>query len=769
VGWKYEWRKDRFTKVPYDPRSGRRADSTEPATWATFEEALAAYRGGGYAGIGYVFSFDDPFTGIDLDGCIDEAGTVVPAAREIVDALDSYSEVSPSGRGIKIIVRAKKPPGVGCKSKAITGYALSEVYDDARFFTVTGQRHPGTPATVEERQPQLDALCGRLWPPKPVRATVAAAAPGGFQGDDEALLAKAVAAKNGDRFAALMRGDISGHEGDRSGADLALCNRLAFWTGKDADRIDRIFRRSGLMRDKWDSPRRDSTYGRNTINLAIADCTETYSPRRRSPRTGDGASEGPDAPEADGVVPLGERDPASGRLVLSPRRTLPTAEAYVREFNQHDAGRTLHGYGGLMLEWRDNRYCQVEDEWLKNRLQPWLHEALRYVLNRKTGELELVAFESNPTTVKQALDTVRAYVHLPATTPSPSWLGGGADMPPALEVLPCKSHNLHIPTRRVIAPTPALFTMNALDFDYDPDPEPPHRWIKFLEQLWEDDLESVQLLQQWMGYSLTADTRQQKMLLIVGPKRSGKGTIGRVLTRLVGAANVAGPTTGSLAGPFGLQPLIDKSLAIVSDARFRGEHMATVVERLLSISGEDSLSIDRKFLPSVFMKLSTRFMFLTNELPQLHDVSAALPSRFLVLRLTRSFYDSENVNLLNELVEELPGILLWAIDGWKALQACGRFVQPASGGDSIRDMEDLASPVGAFVRERCDVGVGYRVRVDALYDAWKGWCVSGDRNAVTTPQQFGRDLSAIAHGVTRRRGTGMVSFYDGIKLKEANP
>lgn len=772
VCWKYITRGGKQTKCPVNPRGGGRADSTDPSTWASFDEAVAAWRGSDrYAGIGFVFAADDPFTGIDLDGCIDESGNVVPSAREIIDSLSSYTEVSPSGRGVKVFIAARKPDGLGCKSKAIAGFKETEVYSDKRFFTLTGRHLMDSPLAVEDRQAQLESLCQRLWPKKRsphLNGTVASAS---FTGDDEALIQRASAAKNGDRFKKLWAGDTSLHADDHSGADQALCNLLAFWTGRDTARMDRMFRRSGLFREKWDEKRGDRTYGQMMIGCAIADCKETFSPRRRSPQSESPASN--DAPEAgegdDLLVPLGQRDKASGRLVLSPRRTLPTAEAYAREFNQHADGRTLHGYGGLLMEWRGNRYCQMEEEWLKQRLQPWLHKALRYLLNKQTGEMELVDFESNPTTVKQALDTIRAFVHLPASTVSPSWLGSGKDRPPALELLPCKSMNLHIPSGRVLAPTPALFTINALDFDYDPNPEPPERWVKFLEQLFGDDLESVELLQEWMGYCLTGDTSQQKMLLLVGPRRSGKGTIGRIVTRLVGAGNVVGPTTSSLAGNFGLQPLIEKSLAIVSDARFGGENVGTVVERLLCISGEDTLTIDRKFLGSVSMKLATRFMFLTNELPRLNDASTALAGRFLVLRLTNTFYGTEDVTLTDQLLAELLGILLWAIEGWKRLRQRGRFVQPKSGEDAILDMEDLGSPVGAFIRDRCVVGVGHRAWMDDLYNAWKGWCEQDGRNAVSTRQSFGRDLMAAAPGVARRRGTGMVSFYEGIGLRTEVP
>ena len=468
----------------------------------------------------------------------------------------------------------------------------------------------------------------------------------------------------------------------------------------------------------------------------------------------------------DTPVPLGQHDPATGRLVISARRTLPTAEAYVREFHQHKDGPTLYNYAGSLLEWRGNRYIQTEDEALNHTLQTWLHKSLRYIKNSQTGALELVPFESNPGTVKQALDTIRSYTYLPTTTITPSWLGDQKGRPPATEILPCLSANLHIPTGIVTPATPALFTTNALDFDYNPDPEPPERWIKFLEQLWGEDIESVETLQEWMGYTLVADTSQHKMLLLVGPRRSGKGTIGRVLTRLVGATNVVGPTTSSLAGDFGLQPLISKSLAIVSDARFTGSGIGTVVERLLCISGEDTLTIARKFLGAVTMKLPTRFVFLTNELPRLNDASTALAGRFLVLRLVTSFYDREDPRLTERLLTELPGILLWALEGWRRLAQRGRFVQPESATDAIRDIEDLASPVGAFVRERCEVRPGLRAWTDDLYTAWRDWCERDGRTVVTNKQTFGRDLATAVPGILRRRGSGMASFYDGIGLSD---
>jgi putative DNA primase/helicase len=211
-------------------------------------------------------------------------------------------------------------------------------------------------------------------------------------------------------------------------------------------------------------------------------------------------------------------------------------------------------------------------------------------------------------------------------------------------------------------------------------------------------------------------------------KRSGKGTIGRVLTRLLGQANVASPTLQSLCGNFGLQPLIGKSAALIGDARIGQRHdQAAIAERLLSISGEDAITIDRKNLLAWTGRLGVRFVILTNELPRLSDASGALASRFIVLRLVKSFYGCEDTGLSDRLISELPGILNWAIEGWMNLRARGHFMQPQSSIEAIEEMEALGSPVLAFVKDRCLVGAGHEEDIDELFGEWCRWSHSQGR------------------------------------------
>ncbi|HYS91974.1 MAG TPA: phage/plasmid primase, P4 family, partial [Candidatus Acidoferrales bacterium] len=318
----------------------------------------------------------------------------------------------------------------------------------------------------------------------------------------------------------------------------------------------------------------------------------------------------------------------------------------------------------------------------------------------------------------------------------------GANTPPASEMISMRNGLLHVPTRTLHPHTPRFFTHYALAFDYDPDAAAPQCWLDFLGQLWPEDPSAIATLQEMIGYILGGDTRQQKMFLLVGPRRGGKGTIGRVLTGLLGVHNVACPTMAGLATNFGLQPLIGRPLGLISDARL-SKRSATnvVVERLLSISGEDSITIDRKYKEPWTGRLPTRLVILTNELPRLSDSSGALASRFIVFVLTKSFLGHEDPTLTERLLGEAPGIFNWGLEGLDRLNARGHFEPPTSGREAMQQLEDLASPISAFVRDYCEVGRECQVKVDELWEAWKAWCAADNRGP-GSKALFGRDLRA---------------------------
>src|SRR5262249_17831223 len=238
---------------------------------------------------------------------------------------------------------------------------------------------------------------------------------------------------------------------------------------------------------------------------------------------------------------------------------------------------------------------------------------------------------------------------------------------------------LNLETRELLPHDPDFFSMNCLPLDFDAAAPEPKRWLKFLVELWTEDEKAELCLQEIFGYLLTADTRQHKLFLLVGPKRAGKGTIIFVLRELLGRENVVFPTLKNMTGEFGRWPLIDKKLAVIADARLGPKADAhAVAEQLLSISGGDPQTINRKNQAFWTGMLDVLFIITTNELPAIADASGTLASRFVLLKLTESFYGREDLDLKEKLRGELPGVLNWALNGLKRLRKRGHFEMPAS-------------------------------------------------------------------------------------------
>jgi len=467
--------------------------------------------------------------------------------------------------------------------------------------------------------------------------------------------------------------------------------------------------------------------------------------------------------------PAAETDGA----VLNPADPMPTARLFRRTHFAHPDCATLHFKGGVFYGWDCAlaKYSELDLSAVRAKVYSYLEPARKLVTRGKVSQF--VPFAPNRGSVDNAVDALRAVSHLQGD--APKWLRDDPGIPDAKEILATPAGLLYLPIdgspRIIRPPTPLFFSFNSLDYAYDPAAPTPLEWLKFLDVLWPDDRESIELLQDWFGYCLLPLTYLQKMLLIVGPPRSGKGTIARVLTAMMGAANVCAPTLSGLATNFGLWSLIGKLLAIVSDARLSGRtDLAVVVERLLSISGEDSLTIDRKNLEPVTVRLPTRVMILTNELPRLSDASGALANRFMVLTLERSFLGHEDPGLTDRLLGELPGILNWSLGGLHRLRRRGHFVQPTTSDEAIAEMNDLASPVGAFIRDNGRVGPALSVPVSDLFESWKLWCKEQGRDQPGTLQVFGRDVRAAIPGIGMSRpraGEERQRRYEGIALTPA--
>lgn len=263
VVWRYEEREGKRTKVPYTI-SGGMASVTEPATWSALEQVLHPKRK--IDGIGIVVSADDPYCGIDLDHCI-EAGGLQVWAREIVEQIGSYTEITPSGTGVRILLQGTLP-GRGRKRGDI------EVYCKERYFTITGNHLPNTPTTIEARQSELIAFLAQFFPDKEKQPAPARDPLYCITVTDEQILQAACLASNGGEFTELWNGGLAGHAGP-SEANASLIQKLAFYT-KDPAQLDRLFRQSGQMREKWDAKRGQSTWGAREIDYALSVIIEQW-------------------------------------------------------------------------------------------------------------------------------------------------------------------------------------------------------------------------------------------------------------------------------------------------------------------------------------------------------------------------------------------------------------------------------------------------------------------------------------------------------------
>jgi putative DNA primase/helicase len=274
---RWEWMKPggKWTKVPYQVGSNLHADSTNPATWSSFEATEGCER------IGYMFAKDDPFCGVDLDNCLKRAtfdevdsADIEPEAQRIIELLDSYAEISPSGRGIHVLVRGSVPGKRSTKREKGV-----EFYDKERFFTVTGAAISPIDS-IEDRQAELQVAYKWVFGRDPKDEKDIAppeSAPINSDFSDDDIQSFAFRAANGEKFFRLWNGDISGYPSQNE-ADLALCSMIAFWTGPDPQRIMDLFSQSRLNREKW---RSRENYRTRTVEKVLAEKTEYYSPPRK--------------------------------------------------------------------------------------------------------------------------------------------------------------------------------------------------------------------------------------------------------------------------------------------------------------------------------------------------------------------------------------------------------------------------------------------------------------------------------------------------------
>jgi P4 family phage/plasmid primase-like protien len=460
-----------------------------------------------------------------------------------------------------------------------------------------------------------------------------------------------------------------------------------------------------------------------------------------------------------------EENPPPGPIVM------PTALNLARAYREARRPHLLH-HQQEFLEWDGAAYGAVADDAVRAGMWTFL-ETCR--VEGEKGE-EPKPLHPNSKVVSGAVDALKAVVHLSPPHDAARvlrWLDG-RDGPDPAELVPSPGGVLNLRTGEVMPATPQLFARTGLDFTPDPAAPDPELWLKFLGQVWpdDDDPACIRTLQEFMGYLLTPDTRLQKALMMVGPPASGKGTILKVMARLVGLGNTTSPSMNSLSnGRFGLAPLLNKTLMTVGDMRIGPKtDIAALEENLLRITGEDRVSVDRKSISAVEVRLTARMAIATNELPRFNDSSGALARRLITLTQRQSFKDNPDMELEEKLARELPGILNWAMVGWRSVRDNKRITEPESSRVAARDLVDLASPVPEFVDDCCILGP-FEVDKNELFETFRAWFKDRFGEEWRSGKvHFFKALYPCTPGVGDKNGStpdgGRVKRVKGLKLND---
>lgn len=740
--WRYETRNGRRTKVPYNPRTGGMAQSNRLETFAPLSvaaEAMSRYDG---LGVGIFGSLG----AIDIDHCV-TGGAPSELAKDIILTMDSYTELSPSGTGIHILFWAPDfsyDAGRYYINNQKRGLEVYIAGCTRKYVTVTGNVYG-----VEEmarRNEQLQQVLDKYMvrpaadraPSGPETATAS--------WEEAALLERARSARNGDRFAQLWAGDWSGYP-SQSEADLALCQLLAFWTGRDPSQMDQLFRQSGLMRDKWDRRQSGSTYGAITIAQAVQHCQEVYRPGSGPERPALRPRDFSDAGNAEVFARRHQEDllftDALGWLWWTGQRW---------ERNDHKAMAWAIELSGQML-----REARQEH-------QAALH---RQTEGRSTGELEQA---------RAAVQQAKAYLTHARNSRNAARLRHMLELSkPALVVrtaqLDANPCDLNTPAGIVDLNTGHIRPHDRWAYCSQitgaaPGEMGAQMWNEFLDTITAGDASVKCFLQMVAGMALFGTVYHEGILLAYGGGRNGKSTFFNAL----GAA--AGDYTGTIAvdtlaaaryGNLGasLATLRGKRLVITGELE---EEQRLSVATLKRLASTDTLRIEEKYRAPEDITPSHSIVLFTNHLPRVSSTDDGTWRRLTVVPFRATIPVQNGVANYGAVLarEAGPAILSWAIEGAVHF-ARNRYKLDlpdavAAATEEYREREDW---LASFLDERCAKGPNLRTGALELYRAYQAWAEqSGEHVRRLCDFNAAMELAGYHKIKPKNRAT-----WEGIRLR----
>jgi putative DNA primase/helicase len=494
------------------------------------------------------------------------------------------------------------------------------------------------------------------------------------------------------------------------------------------------------------------------------------------------------ARDAGGGASFAGEQPSSNKEapVLSPSGPYDAAKEYVRRncarYEEVDGkqvvGLTLYFHQGRFWKWNECYFEPYSDAVLRAAVYEFLDGARKRTFSLEDG-FQTERFRPKPDHVNGLLDGLRSGLTLEAVPPV--WLQGSGIDPK--DVLPFRNGLLNLKTGGLSPLTPRLFVKSGIDFNYDPKARCP-RWERFLTEIFPGDQPSADCLEEMIGYCMTENNRFEKAFLLIGKRRSGKGTIAEVINGLVGSTSFGTASFHTwMRGENSRQNLITKKVIVFGDVRFKPgkwygmsfepggiDHVSA--EFLLNITGGDAVSIGQKYKEAWEGRLRAKVILISNDPPNLQDGSGVLRTRFIKINFDVSFADREDNTLKDTLLSELPGIAYRCLGAYRRLLRRGRFIQPESSRVLEREITAKTEPLAAFALERCIVENGAEVKCSTLYTHFRAWCEDNGRLDVfrSIPQNTFRrrlnQLSGFEH-IRTFHPHDKPRVYLGISLKTA--
>lgn len=750
--WRSEVREGKPTKVPYQI-DGTMARSNDKRTWSTFATIVKFFNQGGYDGIGFMFSKEDGYIGIDIDHCAED-GTLSDFAEEVTELINSYTEFSPSGEGIHIITKGKLPlrgPGTGKKNPTLG----LEVYRHGRYFTFTGNSLEGS--IVQERTEELKTLFDQYLTKKKIEkpTQVSSSSPQEFNNlSDSQLWEKMFNSKNGKNIQELFEGHLI--NGDHSSTDMALCNHLAFWTDKDAAKMDSMFRESKLYREKWDKQHSSDgkTYGEMTIETAI------YS-------------------TPSSISDFFEQQPQPYEIYISNGvETVEDTEEIVdkpKAFHLTELGnaeRVVYYHG------KNIKYCN-ELEWLIWNGKYWEGDNKRQIeaITAKTlrGLYEESRNEEEAYRKKQLADWAkkcekRAIRVNTILDTKPMVSVKKKDFDAHSYLFNCDNGVIDLKTGELLPHDRDLLLTKISPIHYDKEAECPN-WIKFLKSIFitkdnESDQEIIDFLQKAIGYSLTGITKEQVMFFLFGNGRNGKSTFINTIQDLLGqyGRQTNSDTFIKKKNDSG----INNDVARLDGARFvsavESEEGQQLSESLVKqITGGEKMSA--RFLRQEYFEFTPEFkvFFTTNHKPIIKGSDEGIWRRIRLVPFTVTIpKEKVDSDLPTKLAKEMPGILRWAVEGCLKWQKEG-LGEPKAVKEATEGYRQDMDILGPFLDENCIINPSAKIEAKAIYENYTKWCFSNNEMELKN-RAFYRQLEI--RGFKKEKGAKNKTFFHGITLNQ---